>query len=139
MTTAVRRPPARLGQELTERETQVIRGAANGLGNADIGRQLYLGEDTVKTHMRIAFQKLGATSRAHAVALALQQGVLTLRDIQPTNGTPGAPHRPPRAVQRVRALLADWRHASPPPPHLITTWWDTRLTQLANAIQEPTP
>lgn len=131
MTTAVR-----LGQELSDRELQCLRGAANGLGNAAIGAELFLAENTVKTHLRRASLKLRATGRAHAVALALQQGVLTLRDIQPTTGPLITPQAPPRAVQRVRHLLADWRHATPPPPHLVGRWWDHKLGQLATAIQD---
>lgn len=143
MTTAIHRAVAtRLGQELTDREIQVLRGAANGLPNAEIGRQLFLAENTVKTHMQRASRKLGAASRAHAVALALQQGVLTLRDIQPTLGPLTAPQAPQAALRRVRFLLGDWRcSGGPPAAHLIANWWDHKLTQLATAIdpQEPTP
>jgi len=142
VTTAVR-PPAMLGQPLTDRETQVLRGAANGLSNAQIAAQLFLDINTVKSHMRRTFQKLGAADRAHAVALGLQQGVLTLAEVRPTNGTPAPRTVPPVAVQRVRRLLADWRRSGPPPKaHLSGHWWEHKLTQLAAAVQddqEPTP
>jgi len=142
VTTAVR-PAGLLGQPLTARELQALRGAANGMSNAEIAAELWLAENTIKSHLQRVFRKLGARDRAHAVALALQQGVLTLRDIQPTNETTVAPQTPSGAVQRVRTLLADWRHAGPPPrAHLIAHWWDHKLTQLATAIAdnlEPTP
>ena len=42
--------------------------------NAEIGRELYLSEDTVKTHARRLFRKLGAADRAQAVALGFRWG-----------------------------------------------------------------
>jgi DNA-binding CsgD family transcriptional regulator len=61
---------------LSARERQVLDGMANGRTNADIARGLYLGEDTVKTHNRRLFRKLGARDRAHAVARGYQLGIL---------------------------------------------------------------
>lgn len=133
----------RLGQPLTDRELQVLRGAANGLSNEAIARELFLGENTIKSHMRRVFRKLGAHDRAHAVALALQQGVLTLRDVHPTIGPPLPPQASPRAVQRVRRLHATWRRTGPPPSRAqVAHWWQHKLDQLAAAVQddqEPTP
>jgi DNA-binding NarL/FixJ family response regulator len=76
--TALSRGLAATGQnvELTEREMQVIRGMSEGKSNAAIGRDLYLSEDTVKTHARRLFNKVGAKDRAHAVMLALRHGLL---------------------------------------------------------------
>jgi DNA-binding CsgD family transcriptional regulator len=90
---------ARLGQRLTVREAQILRGVANGQSNAEIGRELYLTENTVKSHLQRASRKLGATGRAHAVARAIRHGVLTLRDIQPAPRPNPTPARPPRAAQ----------------------------------------
>ena len=53
------RTPADSGVQLTERELQVLRGMAQGKSNGQIGRELYLSEDTVKTHARRLFRKLG--------------------------------------------------------------------------------
>lgn len=64
-------PPA-----LTEREMQVLDGMSRGRSNAEIGRELYLSEDTVKTHARRLFRKLGAADRAHAVALGFRWGLV---------------------------------------------------------------
>jgi DNA-binding NarL/FixJ family response regulator len=62
---------------LTHRELQVLQGMSGGRSNNEIGRHLYLAEDTVKTHARRLFSKLGARDRAHAVALGLRHSLLT--------------------------------------------------------------
>lgn len=69
-------PAARGADEvtLTERELQVLEGMAAGRSNAEIGRSLYLSEDTVKTHARRLFRKLGVNDRAQAVALGFRRG-----------------------------------------------------------------
>ena len=61
---------------LTERELQVLRGMADGKSNAEIGRDLFVSEDTVKTHARRLFRKLGARDRAHAVASGFRTGLV---------------------------------------------------------------
>lgn len=61
---------------LTERELQVLRGMADGRSNAEIGRELFVSEDTVKTHARRLFRKLGARDRAHAVAAGFRAGLV---------------------------------------------------------------
>ncbi len=61
---------------LTERELQVLRGMADGKSNAEIGRDLFVSEDTVKTHARRLFRKLGARDRAHAVAAGFRAGLV---------------------------------------------------------------
>jgi len=70
--------PAEMGPppSLTERELQVLTGMARGRSNAEIGRELYLSEDTVKTHARRLFRKLGAVDRAQAVALGFRWGMV---------------------------------------------------------------
>lgn len=62
---------------LTERELQVLRAMADGKSNAEIGRELFVSEDTVKTHARRLFRKLGARDRAHAVAAGFRAGLVT--------------------------------------------------------------
>jgi DNA-binding NarL/FixJ family response regulator len=61
---------------LTDRELEVLSGMCEGQSNAEIGRALFLSEDTVKTHARRLFRKLGAADRAHAVAIALRRGLV---------------------------------------------------------------
>ncbi|MET8350992.1 MULTISPECIES: helix-turn-helix transcriptional regulator [unclassified Micromonospora] len=68
------RPARAVG--LTERELQVLLGMAEGKSNAEIGRELFVSEDTVKTHARRLFRKLGARDRAHAVAAGFRAGLV---------------------------------------------------------------
>ena len=65
------------GQQLTERELQVLTGMSQGKSNGQIGRDLYLSEDTIKTHARRLFRKLGVNDRAQAVALGFRRGLVT--------------------------------------------------------------
>lgn len=62
--------------ELTEREVQVLAGMSQGRSNAEIGRDLFLSEDTVKTHARRLFRKLEAADRAQAVAVGFRWGLV---------------------------------------------------------------
>lgn len=62
---------------LTERELQVLTGISQGKSNGQIGRDLYLAEDTVKTYARRLFRKLSVSDRAHAVAIGFRRGLLT--------------------------------------------------------------
>lgn len=62
---------------LTTRELEVLRGMSQGKSNAEIGAELYLTEDTIKTHARRLFRKLDASDRAHAVALAYRSGLIS--------------------------------------------------------------
>ena len=61
---------------LTERERQVLDGMSRGRTNNEIGRELFLSEDTVKTHARRLFRKLGVNDRAQAVALGFRSGIV---------------------------------------------------------------
>lgn len=61
---------------LTEREMQVLTGMSRGRSNAEIGKELFLSEDTVKTHARRLFRKVGAADRAQAVAIGFRWGLV---------------------------------------------------------------
>lgn len=61
---------------LTKRELEVLGGMSRGRSNAEIGRELFLSEDTIKTHARRLFRKLGAHDRAQAVAVGFRLGLL---------------------------------------------------------------
>jgi DNA-binding NarL/FixJ family response regulator len=63
---------------LSPRQADVLTGLCEGLSNGDIGRRLYITEDTVKTHVRRLLPVLGARSRCHAVALVLSGQVRVL-------------------------------------------------------------
>ena len=71
------RAPTDPGVQLTERELQVLRGMSQGKSNGQIGRELYLSEDTVKTHARRLFRKLGVRDRAQAVAHGFRRGLVS--------------------------------------------------------------
>jgi DNA-binding NarL/FixJ family response regulator len=71
--TQMRAPAA---DTLTPREVEVLGAVAQGLTNADIGRRLFIGEATVKTHLLRAFAKLGVDDRTAAVTVAMQRGIL---------------------------------------------------------------
>jgi DNA-binding NarL/FixJ family response regulator len=59
-------------EELSERERDVFRLMSNGLSNAEIGKELYISETTVKTHVTHILQKLNLRDRVQAVVLAYQ-------------------------------------------------------------------
>ncbi|MDM7892910.1 response regulator [Curtobacterium caseinilyticum] len=60
---------------LTERETEVLRLLARGRSNAEIARDLFVGEATVKTHVSNVLQKTGVRDRIQAVVWAFEHGV----------------------------------------------------------------
>ena len=64
-------PPA-----LSAREAEVLRLVARGLTNADIGRELFISEATVKTHLLRAFNKLDVADRTAAVTKAMSFGLI---------------------------------------------------------------
>lgn len=67
---AQRANAARLMSTLTARERDVVNGLARGLSNADLARELYVSETTVKTHLQSAFTKLGVDNRVQAGVIA---------------------------------------------------------------------
>ena len=60
---------------LSQRESEVLVLLATGLSNRLIADELILGEETIKTHLRSIYRKLGVNDRAQAVAAALRQGI----------------------------------------------------------------
>jgi len=68
------RQPAKTA--LTSREVEVLACVARGCTNAEVGRELFIGEATVKTHLLRAFAKLGVDDRTAAVTVAIQRGML---------------------------------------------------------------
>lgn len=67
----------RAGEPLSPAELLVLRGIACGLDNAEIGVALAKSEQTVKSQVRSLLLKLEARNRAHAVARAMRNGLLT--------------------------------------------------------------
>jgi DNA-binding NarL/FixJ family response regulator len=63
-------------ERLTDREREVLELLADGRSTRQIAEQLFVGEETVKTHLGHIYQKLGVADRVQAVALALRRGLV---------------------------------------------------------------
>ena len=61
---------------LTERETEILRLLAAGASNRTIAEKLYLSEQTVKNALSGIYQKLGASNRTEAAAIARRKGLI---------------------------------------------------------------
>lgn len=66
-------PGARQG--LTQRESEILSYVVNGLSNRGIANKLVIGDETVKSHLRSIYRKLGVSDRTGAVATALREGI----------------------------------------------------------------
>lgn len=69
------------GETLTERELEVLKLAAQGLGNREIADRLFVSPRTIQSHMANIFGKLRVGSRTEAVMVGLRRGWLHLEDI----------------------------------------------------------
>ncbi|GAA3117753.1 response regulator transcription factor [Streptosporangium carneum] len=65
-----------MAESLSPREAEALSLVARGLTNAEIGRSLFIGETTVKTHLLRVFGKLGVSDRTAAVTTAMDRGLL---------------------------------------------------------------
>jgi DNA-binding NarL/FixJ family response regulator len=66
-----------LGDEaLTQREIEILRCVAEGNRNREIADRLFISEETVKVHIKHVMEKLGATHRTQAVAIAVRRGII---------------------------------------------------------------
>jgi DNA-binding NarL/FixJ family response regulator len=65
--------------KLTERELQILRLVAKGLGNRDIAQQLFISENTVKNHIRNILEKLQLHSRMEAVIYAVREKLFDIK------------------------------------------------------------
>jgi DNA-binding NarL/FixJ family response regulator len=61
---------------LTQRELEVLQRIAEGSNDRTIGESLHISEHTVRSHIKNLYRKLGVSSRAHAVAKALREGII---------------------------------------------------------------
>lgn len=64
--------------DLTGREIEVLRNIAGGNRNRDIADHLFISEETVKVHIKHIMDKLGASDRTEAVAIAIRRGIIQL-------------------------------------------------------------
>jgi DNA-binding NarL/FixJ family response regulator len=68
-----------MGDEaLTAREIDVLKHVAGGNRNRDIADRLFISEETVKVHIRHIMEKLGASDRTQAIAIAVRRGIIQL-------------------------------------------------------------
>lgn len=74
-------PPQTTNIQLSERDTDVLQLMARGLTNADIARELYLSEGTVRNYTSALFTKLGVSDRTQAVLAALRYGLVDIHDV----------------------------------------------------------
>jgi DNA-binding NarL/FixJ family response regulator len=65
-------------EPLTVREIDVLRHVAGGNRNRDIAERLFISEETVKVHVKHIMEKLGASDRTQAVAIAVRRGIIQL-------------------------------------------------------------
>ena len=65
-------------ESLTTREIDVLRHVAGGNRNRDIAERLFISEETVKVHVKHIMEKLGASDRTQAVAIAVRRGIIQL-------------------------------------------------------------
>jgi DNA-binding CsgD family transcriptional regulator len=82
---------------LSKREREVLELLADGLSGAEIADHLVVSPETVRTHIRNAITKLGASTRSQAVAIALHRG-----EIGDPSGAPERTPPPPQPTQVVR-------------------------------------
>jgi DNA-binding NarL/FixJ family response regulator len=61
---------------LTTREREILQLLADGMSNADVATQLFISQETVKSHVRHILAKLEADTRTHAVAIALREAII---------------------------------------------------------------
>lgn len=73
----LRKEEREITEPLTDRERECVVLVIFGLSNKQIAKRIFLSEDTVKTHLRKAFKKTGAMSRAHIITLAWQHELIS--------------------------------------------------------------
>lgn len=123
---------AELGETLSERELDVLRCVVKGAANKEIAVELGISQNTVKVHLRNVFAKLGVASRAEAIMVALQQGVVILPGSETTlpfviSEEPLEEVLPTEVLQEIEIPLVE-----PPPP-------DSQTQPLLETAVSPTP
>lgn len=113
-----------LGESLSEREVDVLERLAEGAANKEIATTLHISANTVKVHLRNIYTKLGATSRTEAVRIAMEQGLLTLPNVENESATTVAdpPDSDPLPASETPTAVS---HAVAPGPLRRATRWRT--------------
>jgi DNA-binding NarL/FixJ family response regulator len=70
-------PPSTALNALTDREREVLRHVAMGMSNTEIAKELFIAEQTIKTHVSRILHKLGLRDRVHAVVFGYENGLVT--------------------------------------------------------------
>jgi DNA-binding CsgD family transcriptional regulator len=124
-----------LVEDLTEREREVAGLLALGLDNEAIAAALFVSRNTVKTHLRHIYEKLGARSRTEAVARCIELGLLApAADGLAATAPPGPRSR--------RGSAATSRGPGEPPPHDATeesAGWVIPITPVGDASSPTDP
>ncbi|MFF4403787.1 response regulator transcription factor [Streptomyces sp. NPDC001404] len=94
------------GEPMTARELQVLELISQGLTDAAIGRALHITQATVNSHTRRLYAKLGVRQRAHAVAIAYEQGLLRPTSTAEEQPAPSPDATPDRVRTTVRGTVA---------------------------------
>ena len=102
---------------LSKREREVVDHLAEGLSGAQIAERLVLSPETVRTHIRNAMTKLGASTRSQAVAIALQRGEIGEASPPEAAAPRTRPRGGPARADAVDAALAEVLHG-------IVSLWD---------------
>ena len=115
--TRMRREPARLGRDLTDRESEILGLLARGLTNAAIADRLVVSVHTVRNHVSNLSAKLGAHSKLEALAIAMREDLIPppARLIGQSSAKPG---RDSSRIARNGASASSWL-SSPMPPSQV--------------------
>ena len=79
----------RTNELLSERETEMLKLLATGVGNKEIAKKLCLSLRTVKAHMSNIFTKMNVASRSEALVEALRSGLISMEDIKEDSSLKG--------------------------------------------------